>query len=200
MWHGEGETVKDATLSEQSVWVWPNAWWPTFLSHSGSLCTVALPLRVTSIPVRFNRVYSEVTLGTLSAVYPSLFLFLEWTNWTIRLMEQTAHVGIIHAFPGVSRAFDWDVGLWLPRLIDGLFTSPAPPTRHTALLFALERRQRGWGMGRGGSHMYELNKGWMSKPEGEKRREPVCVTEQEEGKMRVKGGDKSCVVDTCCTV
>lgn len=38
-----------------------------------TLPAVALPPKVTSIPVRFNRVCSEDTLGVLSVVYSTLF-------------------------------------------------------------------------------------------------------------------------------
>lgn len=48
--------------------------WPTFLFHSSLLSTVALSPGVTSIPVRFNRVYSKVTLGILSVVFSPFFI------------------------------------------------------------------------------------------------------------------------------
>lgn len=62
------------------------AWWPTFLFHSGSLSTVALHLGATTTPVRFNRVYSKVTAGTLSVV-SFCYLLPQCMNWSIRLMD-----------------------------------------------------------------------------------------------------------------
>lgn len=60
--------MKGVSLSRQSIWVWPDA--KHDLLFHFTLSTVALPPRATSILVRFNGVYSEVTLGTFSIMPP----------------------------------------------------------------------------------------------------------------------------------
>lgn len=58
------------------------AWWPTFHLDTSKHFTDAHSPRVTSIAVRFNRVYSKVTLGTPSTVYSPLFTpwMHEWNH------------------------------------------------------------------------------------------------------------------------
>lgn len=175
----ERETLKDATLSTAkhlSV-TQCNAWWPTFLFHSSSLSTVALPPRVAPIPVRFNRVYSKVTLGTLSVVYSPFFI--PWMHKFVHKVKgaDCPYRLSTRIFPSLlrvpfalpvspSRVCDWDVSLWLPRCQQSIHVSSSmPPTRHTVLLFALSSRaETQVGDGNGASHIYELNKGWMLKP------------------------------------
>lgn len=117
---------------------------------------------VISIPVRFTRVYSKVTLGTLSPVI-NLCLFHEWTNRLIRLMEQTAHnrhnthmvslspAPLFALLASPSERSDGEVRLWLPRCQQPIPHLPLNATSKTyccAHGFIMSRGQAGGGMGR----------------------------------------------------
>lgn len=74
-----GNTRKDASLSQQSVHDCdPARSALTYFLHSSSLSTVARHARAASTPVRSNRVYSKVTLGTAPCV--SFPLFTPWMH------------------------------------------------------------------------------------------------------------------------
>lgn len=81
MWQKRGESEWCHALSAKRV-TQCKAWWPTFPFHS--LCTVALAPRVTSTPVRFNRVYSKVTPGTRSFVYLFFISWMHELNHTVK--------------------------------------------------------------------------------------------------------------------
>lgn len=136
------------------------AWWPTFLFHSGSLSTVALPFEATATPVRFNRVYSKVTAGTLSVV-SFCYLLPQCMNWSIRLMDCPCshNKGIFSLYFPPPLQHCWCLHLWLRRqpLITSvntsrLFTSPFQRHQQDILLCSLNyhlRLETGWGMGIG---------------------------------------------------
>lgn len=108
--------------------------WPTFLFHSGSLSTVALPLGATTTPVRFNRVYSKVTAGTLSVV-SFCCLLPQCMNWSIRLMDcpcsHNRGIFSLHFPPPLQRC--WCLHLWLRR--QPLITSMSTQADYSRLLF-----------------------------------------------------------------
>lgn len=113
-------------------------------------------------------------------------------------MEQTVIGGWIHTWrlliapppPGFSIQ-----SLWLRHqlLITSLrkiyFKSSFSDTTSNTYCCALGSIMSSGDQGGGweGLHIHELNKGWMSKPGVKKRREPVCMTEQEEGKHTNEG-------------
>lgn len=116
-----------------------------------SLSTVALPPRATSTPVRFNRVYSKVSLGTLSVVYsPHFFFYLfffcfpECTNWNHKVNEADGpnrrDICILSPLLPLPSALlvssiEMSACDYLP--VSSLFTSSSstPPTRHTVGVF-----------------------------------------------------------------
>lgn len=166
----EGEALKTATLSQQSVWVWPNAEHDDLL-FPFTLSTVALPPRAASTPVRFNRVYSKVTHGTLSVIH-SPFYSPEYMNCAIRLMEYPyrhyTHIFSLCVAPFPSALLVFPSKGCQPLITSQSihFPSSMPPTRHTAPLFALSspvEADRGGGMGTR-AHTHELNKSRMLKP------------------------------------
>lgn len=160
----ERETLKDATLSTAkhlSV-TQCNAWWPTFLFHSSSLSTVALPPRVAPIPVRFNRVYSKVTLGTLSVVYSPFFI--PWMHKFIHKVKgadcpyrlSTRIFPLYCASPLLCRCLHPESAIEMSAFdylaVNSLFTSPLQCHQQDilfcSLLYHLEQKHR-WGMGMG---------------------------------------------------
>jgi len=158
---------------QKSISVWPNAKQCDLL-FPFTLPTVALPPRVTSTPVRFNRVYSEVTQVGLSVVF-SPFLFPECINCSIRLMEQRDHTSTTHRFsfritPVLWRCFHLKIEIsaldYLAANTVGLFISSRPwqHGRHTVPLFALSSPvERGMGDGSDGSHIW-TKQGLNAKP------------------------------------
>lgn len=190
----EGDTLKDAALSQQSVRVWPNAKSMMTYFFSRSLSTVALPPRATFTPVRFNRVYSKVSLGTLSVVYSAYFFFFfffwfpECTNWNHKVNEADGPNRrdiCILSLCCPSPLLGWCLRLRCQPVItspvSSLFTSSSsmPPTRHTVVVF-ITSGAGGWEVVSRTCVTECRSLGW------EERHEPVCVTEQEEGKMRME--------------
>lgn len=129
-----------------------------FLFHSRSLSTVALPPRATSTPVRFNRVYSKVSLGTLSVVYsPPIFSFIYFffaslnaQIGTTRLMKQTVQTGVISAFCPLcfpSTLLCWCLRLRCQPVITSLSAvySRRPPRRHRQDILSGSLSRLGWG-------------------------------------------------------
>lgn len=123
-----------------------------------SLSTVALPPRATSTPVRFNRVYSKVSLGTLSVVYsPPIFSFIYFffaslnaQIGTTRLMKQTVQTGVISAFCPLccpSPLLCWCLRLRCQPVITSLSAvySRRPPRCHRQDILSGSLSRLGWG-------------------------------------------------------
>lgn len=123
-----------------------------------SLSTVALPPRATSTPVRFNRVYSKVSLGTLSVVYsPPIFSFIYFffaslnaQIGTTRLMKQTVQTGVISAFCPLccpSPLLCWCLRLRCQPVITSLSAvySRRRPRRRRQDILSWSLSRLGWG-------------------------------------------------------
>lgn len=109
-------------------------------------------------------------------------------------MEKSGHTHFLSSSPLLPSALlvfppkDWDVSLWLPRwqlwpsIYFPLFQATNKTYCSALCFYHLQWRQR-WGMGKGVSHMFELNRGWMFKPGVRRDMNQFKMSEQEEGKM-----------------
>lgn len=166
-----------------------------------SLSTVALPPGQTSTAVRFNRVYSKVTLGSLSVIYFPFFI-IPWmdelnhkvngADWSYR---HNTHISSLYQQPPL---LCW---CFPPKRCQPTVTSLS--TVYLFLLFHATNKTYcsarcfiissgdtggGWEWGLAQMHIYELNKGWILKPEVTLDTNQFFMSEQEEGKRRQMKG------------
>lgn len=199
MWHKREEHWRMPRSLSKAYKCDPMRSMMTYFLRSPS--TVAFPLRLTSSAVRFNRVYSKVTLGSLSVIYFPFLLFPECMNWTIRLVEHSGHTDIVHTslyqqpllpcwrFPSKTEMSVFDY-LAVNRLLISSLPCHQQDILFCSLLYHLQRRH-GWGMGTR-AHTYAhvwTKQGLNFEAWGDTRHEPALMSEQKEGIRRWKEED-----------